>query len=111
MFRRLRAFLAGALGAAVLLGPVAARAADVTLDVYYANPSFATFYEQIAQEFMKRNPGIAVQSRAPAPTYDVAQQTMLRQAITNQLPDVDFTSFSFMAELVHALIKRDQIAD
>ncbi len=112
MFRKLWLFLAAALCAAVLLGPaVPAQAADVTLDVYYANPSFATFYEQIAQEFMKRNPGIAIQFRAPAPTYDVGQQTMLRQAITSQLPDVDFTSFSFMPELVRALVKRDQILD
>ena len=79
--------------------------------MYYANPSFATFHDQIAQEFMKRNPGIAIQFRTPAPTYDVAHQTMLRQAMTNQLPDVNFTSFNFMPELVNALSKRGQIIE
>lgn len=111
MFRRSWPILAGAL-CALLLHPAApAQAASVTLDVYYANPSFATFYDEIAREFMKRHPDIAIQFRAPAPTYDVGQQTMLRQAITNQLPDVDFTSFSFMAELVRTLVKRGQIID
>jgi multiple sugar transport system substrate-binding protein len=103
--------MAGALCALLLRPAAPAQAASVALDVYYANPSFATFYEEIAREFMKRNPDIAVQFRAPAPTYDVGQQTMLRQAITNQLPDVDFTSFSFMTELVTALVKRGQIID
>jgi multiple sugar transport system substrate-binding protein len=112
MFRKPWPILIGALCAALLLQPAApAQAAAVTLDVYYANPSFATFFDEIAQEFMKRNPDIEIKFRAPAPTYDVGQQTMLRQAITNQLPDVDFTSFSFMAELVHTLVKRDQIVD
>ncbi len=35
---------------------------------------------------------------------------MLREAITNQLPDVDFPSFSFMPELVRALLKREPVS-
>ncbi len=113
MHRRTCLKLTAASGAVMLLLPPTrqAKAASVTLEVYYANPSFATFYEQIAQNFMKLNPDVAVQFRAPAPTYDVAQQTMLRQAITNQLPDINFPSFNFFPELVTALVKRDQIMD
>ena len=111
MFRTGR-LLVGALCtmlAVHVAGPAAAE--NVTLDVYYANPSFATFFNPIAQEFMKRHPDITIKFRAPAPTYDVQQQTMLREAMTSQLPDVDFPSFSFMPELVRALVKRGEVVD
>ena len=62
-----------------------------TLDVLYAFPAFAKFHEPIAQEFMKRHPDIKIEFRAPAPTYDDGHQTMMRQAVTNQLPDVYYS--------------------
>ncbi len=112
MNRRALLKLACASTAALLLKPERrASAGSLTLEVYYAFSSFATFYDQIAQEFMKRNPDIAIQFRAPAPSYDVAHQTLVRQAMTDQLPDVTFTSFNFMPELVNTLAKRGQIVD
>ena len=105
-----RTFMAG-IGATVALAAAPARAAQVTLDVLYAFPSFATFYDKIAQEFMKTKPDIKVQFRAPAPSYDEGHQTMLRQAVTNQLPDVYFSGYHLLAELVGTLVKRKQVID
>ena len=89
----------------------AARAEEVTLDVLYAFPAFAKFHEPIAQEFMKRYPDIRIKYRAPAPTYDDGHQTMIREAVTNQLPDVYYSGFHLLTELTHTLEKRNQIVD
>ncbi|HXR57383.1 MAG TPA: ABC transporter substrate-binding protein [Casimicrobiaceae bacterium] len=101
-------------GSILLAGIVAtstARAEEVTLDVLYAFPAFAKFHEPIAQEFMKRHPDIRIKYRAPAPTYDDGHQTMIREAVTNQLPDVYYSGFHLLSELTHTLEKRNQIVD
>ncbi|GGH16368.1 ABC transporter substrate-binding protein [Alsobacter metallidurans] len=103
-----RAFAAAALA---LVASTAARAQDVTLDVFYAFPAFAKFHEPIAQEFMKAHPKIKINFRAPAASYDEGHQTMLRQSVTNQLPDVYYSGFHLLSELVEALDKRKQIVD
>jgi multiple sugar transport system substrate-binding protein len=100
--------------AAAGLGPFAAlpaRADTVTLDVLYAFPAFAKFHEPIAEEFMKRQKDIKIQFRAPAASYDEGHQTMLRQAMTNQLPDVYYSGYHLLAELVRTLEKRKQITE
>jgi len=102
------------LGSILLSGIVsmsAARADEVTLDVLYAFPAFAKFHEPIAAEFMKRHPDIKIKYRAPAPTYDDGHQTMIREAMTNQLPDVYYSGFHLLTELTHTLEKRNQIVD
>jgi multiple sugar transport system substrate-binding protein len=101
------------LGAAAfaLLGLSPAQAQQVTLDVLYAFPAFAKFHEPIAAEFMKRQPNIKIQFRAPAASYDEGHQTMLRQAVTNQLPDVYYSGYHLLAELVRTLEKRQQVLD
>ena len=86
-------------------------AQQVTLDVLYAFPAFAKFHEPIAQEFMKLHPDIKIAFRAPAPTYDDGHQTMMRQAVTNQLPDVYYSGFHLLSELAGTLAKRNQIVD
>ena len=77
----------------------------------YAFPAFAKFHEPIAAEFMKRQPNIKIQFRAPAASYDEGHQTMLRQAVTNQLPDVYYSGYHLLAELVRTLVKRQQVVD
>jgi multiple sugar transport system substrate-binding protein len=108
--RNIRTFLRS-IALAGAIGTSAAFAQPVTLDVLYAFPAFAKFHEPIAQEFMKRNPDIKIEFRAPAPTYDDGHQTMLRQAVTNQLPDVYYSGFHLLAELARTLAKRNQIVD
>jgi multiple sugar transport system substrate-binding protein len=85
-----------------------AQAGEVTLDVLYCFPSFARFHEPVAAEFMKANPNIKIKFRAPAPTYDDGHQTVLRSALTNQLPDVFYSGFHLFPELVRTLDKRKQ---
>jgi multiple sugar transport system substrate-binding protein len=102
------------LGAVALAGAMAATVAyaqEVTLDVLYAFPAFAKFHEPIAQEFMKRHPNIKIAFRAPATTYDDGHQAMMRQAVTNQLPDVYYSGFHLLSELARTLAKRNQIVD
>ncbi|MCU4179577.1 extracellular solute-binding protein [Bosea sp. BH3] len=100
-----------AAAALALVASTAARAQEVTLDVLYAFPSFAQFHEPIAKEFMKKHPQIKINFRAPAASYDEGHQTMLRQAVTNQLPDVYYSGFHLLTELVESLDKRNQILD
>ena len=91
--------LFSSLALAGALATSSAHAQEVTLDVLYAFPAFAKFHEPIAQEFMKRHPEIKIAFRAPAPTYDDGHQTMMRQAVTNQLPDVYYSGFHLLSEL------------
>ncbi len=100
-----------ATGLAPFLGTTANAQGAVTLDVLYAFPAFAKFHEPIAEEFMKKQSGIKIQFRAPAASYDEGHQTMLRQAMTNQLPDVYYSGYHLLAELVRTLVKRKQITE
>lgn len=100
--------IAGA-AAALIAMPVAAQ--KVTLDVLYAQPGFAKYHEPIAQAFMKAHPNVEIKFRAPAKDYDEGHQTMLRAAVTNQLPDMYLPGFHLMAELAATLEKRGQIVD
>ena len=83
----------------------------VTLDVFYAFPAFAKFHEPLAAEFMKEHPDIKIQFRAPAASYDEGHQAMLRAAITNNLPDVYYSGYHLIHELVGKLAPRNQILD
>ncbi|UFN48155.1 ABC transporter substrate-binding protein [Roseomonas sp. OT10] len=103
-----------ALGSLALAGAPGGRAVaqqPVTIDVLYCFPAFARFHEGVAAEFMKRQPGIKVNFRAPAPTYDDGHQAMLRAAVTNQLPDLYYSGFHLLAELVRTLQRRRQVTD
>ena len=99
------------VGLALHLSAGSAAAQDVTLDVLYAQPGFAKYHEPIAQSFMAKHPNIKISFRAPAANYDEGHQTMMRQSITNQLPDIYFPGFHLLEELTSALTKRDQILE
>jgi multiple sugar transport system substrate-binding protein len=109
-FSRMTCGLA-ALVAAGGIAVTAAQAQPVTLDVFYAQPSFAKYHEPIAQAFMKAHPDIKIAFRAPAANYDEGHQAMMRGAVTNQLPDIYFAGFHLMPEMTRTLIKRKQIQD
>lgn len=101
-----RTLAASAMAAAVMLP---AQAQQVTLDVLYCFPSFAKFHEPIANEFMKKHPNIKIQFRAPSPSYDDGHQVILRSALTRQLPDIFYSGFHLLPEMVRTLDKRNQI--
>jgi multiple sugar transport system substrate-binding protein len=101
-----RTLLAATFAAAAILP---ATAQQVTLDVLYCFPSFARFHEPVAAEFMKKHPNIKINFRAPAPTYDDGHQVVLRSALTRQLPDLFYSGFHLLPELVRTLDARNQI--
>jgi ABC-type glycerol-3-phosphate transport system substrate-binding protein len=106
--------LAGALAGlafAAIMSAAPALAEDVTLNVFYSQPSFAKYHEPIAQAFMKQHPDIKINFRAPAANYDEGHQAMLRQVVTNQLPDIYFPGFHLLSELTKVLLKRQQIME
>jgi multiple sugar transport system substrate-binding protein len=93
---------------AVMASGLPVRAEETTLDVLHCFPSFARFHEPLATTFMQKHPDIKIKFRAPAPNYDDGHQTMLRSAVTNQLPDIYYSGYHLLAELVRALEKRNQ---
>lgn len=104
-----KSFLAGSAALAATAPFAASRAQALTLEVYYAFPAFQRFHEPVAAEFRKLRPDIGISFRAPAPNYDEGHQTILRQAVANQLPDIFFSGFHLLPELARALARRNQI--
>lgn len=103
--------LMSAIGLAASIGIPATAQQAVSLDVLYCYPSFARFHEPLANEFMKKNPHIKIQFRAPSASYDEGHQVILRSAITNQLPDVYYAGYHLLGEMARTLEKRGQIND
>jgi multiple sugar transport system substrate-binding protein len=63
----------------------------VEIVVDYPYPAiFKEVHEKIAKDFMAKYPQYKVVFRAPTPGYEEATQQALRQAVTNQLPDVSY---------------------
>ena len=80
-------------GAATLALPLYARAQSnvVELSAQYSIPElFRGLMEEVAAEFMRRNPAIRISWRAPEQDYEAIMQRNLRDAVTRQLPDIAF---------------------
>ena len=83
---RLLATLATA--AAIAASPAMAK---TELVVHYPMPQvFGKIHETLAAEFMAENPDITISFRAPSPNYEDAAQLILRQSLSDQVPDVSF---------------------
>jgi len=104
----MRIVAAGCLAAA--LGAPAA-AETVTLDVQYAWPSHKRFHEPLAEAFMKEHPDIKIRYLAPAASYTDGQQRILRSAVTGALPDIWYSGYNYLGELVRTLEPRGEIAE
>lgn len=100
---------AALLGAASLLGMSAAQADPITLEVEHFMPSHNVFHEAVAAAFMKQHPDITIRFRNALPSYDEQHQSLLRAAITNNLPDVYHSGYHLLPEVVHQLEKRGQV--
>ncbi|UYO39844.1 ABC transporter substrate-binding protein [Rhodopseudomonas palustris] len=61
---------------------------------------FTDTHKRIAEEFAKVHPEIKVTFRAPYESYEEATQKVLREAVTNQLPDVTFQGLNRIRVLV-----------
>ncbi|ETF03880.1 sugar ABC transporter substrate-binding protein [Advenella kashmirensis W13003] len=109
--KTVRRILLGLSVSALCGHAVVAQAETMTLDVMHAWPGHNPFYEKVAQAFTKENPDIVIRFRASPPSYDEAHQAVLRSMMTGQLPDVYFSGFHLLPELVHALQRRKQAVD
>jgi multiple sugar transport system substrate-binding protein len=106
----MKSFLQAALfGAASLVGMSVAQADPITLEVEHFMPAHNVFHEAVAAAFMKQHPDISIKFRNALPSYDEQHQALLRQAITNNLPDVYHSGYHLLPEVVHQLQKRGQV--
>ncbi|MFC3123495.1 ABC transporter substrate-binding protein [Pseudoroseomonas globiformis] len=80
---------------ATLSMPAIGRAQGGTeITVHYAQPYiYQGSYDAILAEFAKREPGIRVKT-VTTPNYEEGAQLLLRQAATNQLPDLSYQGFN-----------------
>jgi multiple sugar transport system substrate-binding protein len=100
------------LAASVLVGAAATAAAEtVTIEVLHPYAGHKRFHDPIADEFMKQNPDVKIQFRAPAQNYNEGHQGIIRDALTNRLPDVWHSGFHLLPELVQSLSARRQIVE
>lgn len=75
-------------------------AAETGIEAYYAWPGHKAFHERIAEAFTEAEPGITVTYRAPAPSYDEAVQTLIRQSMAGDLPDLHYVGYHLLPQLV-----------
>ncbi|WP_425405235.1 ABC transporter substrate-binding protein [Hwanghaeella sp.] len=87
--------------AAFTLAGAGFAAAETTIEVQYPySHLFKTTYEKIVGDFEKAYPDIKVKMRAPYESYEDGSQTVLKEAITNRLPDVTFQGLNRQRILV-----------
>src|SRR5688572_16502555 len=87
---------------ALLAGVAGAYAQGQTeVMIQYPYPElFTETHKKIAEEFAKVRPDIKVTLRAPYDSYEEGTQKVLREAVTNQMPDVTFQGLNRIRVLV-----------
>lgn len=101
---------AAAFGALPLISPSILRAQTaVDLLVTHCFPGHDVFHTEIATAFMAANPDVKITFTNSPPTYEEGHQLILRQALTNQLPDIFYSGFHLLPPLSRTLTERDQI--
>jgi multiple sugar transport system substrate-binding protein len=89
-----------AVGLIALTANAIPAVAATELIVQYPQPQlFKEIHETIAAEFQKQNPDIKIKFRAPYPGYGDALQAVLREAISDQLPEVTFQGLNRLRPL------------
>lgn len=99
-------FYSAALGATLLATTVTAQA-EITLNVLHSWPGHRHFHEDVANAFMEKYPDIKINFLAPAESYDQAHQAVIRDALTGNLPDIVFSGYHLLPELIKQLQARN----
>ena len=95
------------LGTGLLAAPALRAQTSVDITVHYAQPQvFKESYDAIVAEFAKREPGIRV-NFVTTPNYEEGNQLILRQAATNQLPDLSYQGFNRLRVFAERGIAQD----
>lgn len=92
--------LSAVAGLAAAGAVLPAQAATEIVVQYPYGELFNGTQKQIAEEFAKVRPDIKVTFRAPYDSYEEATQKILREAVSNQLPDVTFQGLNRVRVLV-----------
>ncbi|MEM8842916.1 MAG: ABC transporter substrate-binding protein, partial [Pseudomonadota bacterium] len=95
--------------AAVLAGLAAPAMAGDKIVVEFAYPYshlFDVTYEKILPKFYAENPGIEIKMRAAYESYEDGTNTILREAVAGDLPDVTMQGLNRQAILVEKGIAR-----
>ncbi len=96
-----RKILGAGLAAGLGVGLAGPALAQTEITVQYPMPQyFKNAMTQIADDFMKANPGIKVRFLIPADTYNDLLQKSLRAALTKDLPDVTFQALPYLRTFV-----------
>ncbi|WP_208245840.1 ABC transporter substrate-binding protein (plasmid) [Rhizobium sp. T1470] len=95
--RTLATILAASITAALAAMPAQA---ETKLDVFYAWPEHEVIHKPIADRFMADHPDVKISFRAAAPSYDEAVQSLIRQSMAGELPDVHYVGFNVLRPLV-----------
>ncbi|MGK7871251.1 ABC transporter substrate-binding protein [Falsiroseomonas sp. E2-1-a20] len=99
--------LALTAGATVLAAPALRAQANTDITVHYAQPQiYKECYDAIAAEFAKREPDIRI-NFITTPNYEEGTQLVLRQAATNQLPDLSYQGFNRLRVFAERGIAQD----
>lgn len=72
----------------------------ITLRVSYAPAHLTDLYQSIAERFMETHPDIKIVLDSPSTNYAALTEQILRQAITNDLPDVAHEGLNQIRTLV-----------
>lgn len=96
-----------ALGVSLACTAFAAQAESITVDILHSWPGHRHFHEAVAKDFMKSHPDIKINFLAPAENYDTAHQAVIRDALTGNLPDIVFSGYHLLPELVNQLKARN----
>src|ERR1700745_1440332 len=91
------------IAAAVLSLAATARVARAKTEIVMQYPYpelFTETHKKISEEFAKVAPNIKVTMRAPYESYEDGTQKVLREAVTNQMPDVSFQGLNRIRVLV-----------
>ncbi|WP_439596658.1 ABC transporter substrate-binding protein [Falsiroseomonas sp.] len=95
------------LGAGLLAAPALRAQTNAEITVHYAQPQiYKECYDAIAAEFARREPGIRI-NFITTPNYEEGTQLVLRQAATNQLPDLSYQGFNRLRVFAERGIAQD----
>jgi multiple sugar transport system substrate-binding protein len=82
-------------GGALVLASTVAVLAEVTLDVLYTTPgTFNALHQELAKRFTEAHPDIKIKFRNPVASYEEGAQQILRDQLTERLPDVAFNGIN-----------------
>jgi multiple sugar transport system substrate-binding protein len=78
-------------GALSIAAPVVVRAQQAEISVHYSMPAiFKEAQDAVMDAFNRKHPEVKATYVNPTPTYEDGAQLLLRNAATNQMPDVSF---------------------